>query len=232
MRFKQIQQRFGTAVRNNPYVYIAVCLFVSTLLLKLFMEIAESAIVENELHLLDAAIIHAIQPFVSPGRTQIIMLVTDSGSAKFYISVFALFGVYWLCRRKWTKLFIFTVCLGGAGVLNMLLKGLFARARPDIFPIIVETGFSFPSGHAMGALCFYGLTAFFIGLRLRKRRRKYALYLSAALWIACIGVSRIYLGAHYPSDILAGYAAGSTWLFFCISLYYLLIAKKNVSRST
>lgn len=232
MYFKQIQQRFGAAAQNNPYVYIAVCLFASALLLSLFIEIAESAIFENELHVLDAAIIRVVQQFVSPGRTPIIMLVTDSGSAKFYICVFALFCVYWLCRRKWTKLFIFTVCLGGAGVLNMILKGLFERARPDILPVVVETGFSFPSGHAMGALCFYGLTAFFIGLRLKKKRRKYALYLIAALWIACIGVSRIYLGAHYPSDILAGYAAGSAWLFFCISLYYLFIAKKNISRST
>lgn len=228
MRFKQLQQRFCAAAQNNPYVYIAVCLFASALLLNFFMEIAESAIVENELHVLDAAIIRLVQQFISPDRTQLILLVTDSGSAKFYICVFALFGIYWLWRRKWTKLFIFTVCLGGAGVLNLLLKGLFERARPDILPVIVETGFSFPSGHAMGALCFYGLTAFFIGLRLRKRRRKYALYLSAALWIACIGASRIYLGAHYPSDILAGYAAGSAWLFFCISLYYLFTAKKNI----
>lgn len=231
MRFQRLIQRLKLATRDNPYVYIVVCLFVSALLLDFFMEIAESALFENEMHLLDAAIIRGVQQFVNPDRTQAVMFVTNSGSAKFYVSVSALFGVYWLCRRKWTKLVIFAVCLGGAGVLNLLLKRLFERARPDIFQVIAETGFSFPSGHAMGALCFYGLTAFFIGLRLKKRRNKYALYLIASLWIACIGVSRIYLGVHYPSDVLAGYAAGSTWLLFCMSLYFLLIAKKNASQS-
>jgi len=98
-----------------------------------------------------------------------------------------------------------------------MLKHLFERARPEAFQIVAESGFSFPSGHAMVSLCFYGIVAFLI-VRKRSLQWRIAGAVVATLLIVGIGVSRIYLGVHYPSDVVAGYAAGATWLGFSISL--------------
>ena len=100
-----------------------------------------------------------------------------------------------------------------------VLKRIFERVRPDIFPVIAESGYSFPSGHAMGAICFYGILAYFAGLGLRSKPLRWGLMAAAGIYILLIGLSRVYLGVHYPTDILAGYAAGATWLFFCITLH-------------
>jgi undecaprenyl-diphosphatase len=118
------------------------------------------------------------------------------------------------------------VCLGGAAFLNWALKHFFVRARPDLFRVISETGYSFPSGHAMVSLCFYGMLAYVLGRRLAKRWQRLTLYALTGCLVMIIGFSRIYLGVHYPSDVAAGYIAGGTWLAFCVSLLWWWELKK------
>jgi len=86
--------------------------------------------------------------------------------------------------------------------------------------MVVATGYSFPSGHAMVSLCFYGMLAFLIARRVKKWQYRYGIAILTMFFIAAIGVSRIYLGVHYPSDIAAGFAAGAVWLTFTISLLW------------
>ena len=121
------------------------------------------------------------------------------------------------------------ICLAGAGLLSFLLKNTFQRLRPDTFFLVTETSFSFPSGHALATMCFYGMLAFFImretsSWPLRLWVATLTLFLSLA-----IGISRIYLGVHYPTDVVAGYAVGFMWLTFCISLL-LRYEKQNNSK--
>lgn len=225
--FKGIWQQFAL---RTPYFYILLCLGISAFLLAAFVEVTEDTILKHEMQFFDLKIINFIQSFVNPTLTSYIIFITNTGSAKFYITFCSIIGLYWLFKRQWTKAFILAACLSGAGILNFLLKQLFERTRPDIFRVIAETGYSFPSGHAMGALCFYGLLAFIISLKLQKRWHKVLLFSTTILYILFIGISRIYLGVHYPSDILAGYLAGSTWLFFCISLYLLLTRHRSTAQ--
>ena len=97
---------------------------------------------------------------------------------------------------------------GGAILLNSVLKLLFARPRPDLFPpLVVEHSFSFPSGHTMSAIAFYGLLALILWQR---GRRSWAVL--AGLWVPLVALSRVCLGAHYPSDVLASLAIGTIWL--------------------
>lgn len=213
--------------KRTPYVHILLSLAISSLLLAGFIELTENTILKHNMQFFDMKIIYFVQSFVHPTLTNCMIWITDTGSAQFYLIFSSIICLYWLFKRQWTKILILAACLGGAGILNFLLKQLFERTRPDIFRVIAETGYSFPSGHAMGALCFYGLLAFIISLNLRLRRDRVLLYSVATFYILCIGISRIYLGVHYPSDILAGYFAGSTWLFFCISLYLLLVKHKT-----
>jgi len=117
----------------------------------------------------------------------------------------------------------------GAGLLNMLLKNIFDRARPDLFagPIHLTT-YSFPSGHAMGSIAVYGMLAF-VGARLTHQRLlRYAIVLVAALIVFFIGLSRIYFGVHYPTDVIGGYLAGAIWL--AITILTVLAAEDHAER--
>jgi undecaprenyl-diphosphatase len=107
--------------------------------------------------------------------------------------------------------------MGGGSVLNILLKHYFQRQRPVLEnPLVTLSSFGFPSGHTMGATLFYGLLALLIAhsSRWAWSHRIFA-FCGAALLIALVGASRIYLGAHYLTDVLGAIALGLAWLAFC-----------------
>lgn len=106
-----------------------------------------------------------------------------------------------------------------AVALNVLLKQLVQRPRPDGFRLIAETGYSFPSGHSMVAMAFYGLLAWMVWHYERDRFVRWFCVIGFGLVIVLIGVSRIYLGVHYASDVIAG---------FCVSLIWLALYTKLV----
>jgi membrane-associated phospholipid phosphatase len=116
-------------------------------------------------------------------------------------------------RRRWLFLGSWLAAVAGSAVLNQLLKGLFERPRPYFeHPLLVETSYSFPSGHAMESFVVYGMLAYFAVLALRSWKARVGVVFGAALLVVLIGLSRMYLGVHYFSDVLAGYAAGGVWL--------------------
>lgn len=107
-------------------------------------------------------------------------------------------------------------------LLNKGLKMLFERARPDdILPLIDQGGYAFPSGHSVTSMAFYGLLLFLVQARMEDRKKANALSAVLLLLIALIGPSRIYLGVHYPTDVLAGWAEG----IFVATAVYLLAMK-------
>ncbi|HHW13865.1 MAG TPA: phosphatase PAP2 family protein, partial [Firmicutes bacterium] len=116
------------------------------------------------------------------------------------------------------------------GLLVQFLKVIFQRPRPDVFPpLVVEKTYAFPSGHTMLAVSLYGLFLYWL---LRRRgggpRRWLVRWLGAfllATLIGAIGLSRIYLGVHWPTDVLAGYAGGGAWLLACLLVSEELKAK-------
>jgi undecaprenyl-diphosphatase len=105
------------------------------------------------------------------------------------------------------------VTLAGAGLLNWLLKFSFARVRPaSYFDYPLPGSPSFPSGHALYAASVFGGLAVLLTARIRNRLPQLAIWFVATLVILLVGVSRVYLGVHYPSDVLAGYAIGAIWV--------------------
>lgn len=116
--------------------------------------------------------------------------------------------------RGWSRgALLVIVTLAGAGLLDQLLKQLYGRVRPEAFFDYYPSpaSFSFPSGHTLFATCFFGGLAVLISARVRSAPLRAAVWLGAVVAIVLIGVSRIYLGVHYPSDVLGGFAAGITW---------------------
>jgi membrane-associated phospholipid phosphatase len=133
------------------------------------------------------------------------------------IEVIVLLGVivaaFLAWGRRWLFLGSWLAAVAGSAVLNRLLKGLFERPRPHFdHPLLIETSYSFPSGHAMESFVVYGMLAYFAVLALRTWESRVGVVFGAALLVVLIGFSRMYLGVHYLSDVLAGYAAGGGWL--------------------
>ncbi len=141
--------------------------------------------------------------------------ITHLGDKLWVASAAALVLLALLLRQHWQLALAWTVALLGIVPINGSLKALFRRVRPlHGHGFIIEPGWSFPSGHAFGAVVFYGMLAYVL-LRLSPRFHR-PIIAAAMLLIGVIGISRILLQVHYFSDVLAGYTAGAAWLVLCI----------------
>jgi len=192
-------------------------LSLSILLLALFARLSED-LLYHELGTFDRVVGEFIRGFASPPLTSVAMILTNLGSAYSEIGLMFVVGAFLLFRFKHTwETVLLVISLIGAWLLNTILKELFHRARPDIVHLVQAGGYSYPSGHAMVATAFYGVIGYILWLNLRNRSKPswYIVVITLALIIG-IGISRIYLGVHFASDVIAGYAAGGVWAIACI----------------
>lgn len=169
-----------------------------------------------------------VQSFETPALTKVAKFFTTIGSVKFsiIITVSLMLFLYFILRHRMELVFLCGV-VGGSAVLNMILKMVFHRERPTIHRLIEETGFSFPSGHSMGAIALYGALAFLLWRHIHTRSARLLLIVLSCFMIVLICTSRIYLGVHYPSDIIAALAVGGLWLGFMIWAYQLYMERRN-----
>lgn len=155
---------------------------------------------------------------ISDFATPIAKFVTNFGGVIFLLGLTIILFVC-IKNRKigasiFSNLFIITI-------LNQLLKGILQRPRPTEFRIIEETGYSFPSGHSMVSMAFYGYLIYLIYKFVKNKYIKWSLIILLSILICTIGVSRIYLGVHYTSDVLGG---------FLISISYLVIYTSAIKK--
>lgn len=143
---------------------------------------------------------------------------TQLGGGPFLTAVGAAVAAWLLGRGRRVLAVGWIVAMLGGGVLNAVLKGLYARPRPSFAdPISVASGWSFPSGHAMATFVAAGMLSY-LGFRAaRTTARRVGVVAAALAWSVAMGFSRMYLGVHYLSDVVAGFAAGTVWLAVCIS---------------
>jgi len=161
----------------------------------------------------DSFVITFIQGFESPPLTSAMKFFTFIGSAPFVIllSLFLLFFLYKVLHHR-LELILFSAAIIGSTALNGLLKHLFHRVRPNLHRLIDVGGYSFPSGHAMNAFTVYVMLSFLFWRHIPSKWGRSILILISIVMIFAIGSSRIYLGVHYPSDIIGGYFASGFWL--------------------
>lgn len=166
----------------------------------------------------DRGVFEALAPFVSGGNTEKMMALTFLADQYFLVPANLLLAAWFLIRRhRWHSLKVPVVSLGSVALMYGL-KLLFSRPRPDNPVYEAASGFSFPSGHAMSALTFYGLIIYLVWHFVRNGPLRWVLTLSLSLLIVAIAFSRVYLRVHFASDVLAGMAAGVIWLVVSLSV--------------
>jgi undecaprenyl-diphosphatase len=178
-----------------------------------FLSWLAEEVMEGDTRLFDEAVRAAVNGYAGPRLTEAMLVVTYFGSTIVIssLSVCAVVALYLMKRRRAALLLVVTMV--GAAALNATLKLSFQRARPDpFFDIVAPTSYSFPSGHALFSFCLFGTLAAVISRRARGIGTRIAVWVAAALIVMLVGLSRIYLGVHYPSDVLAGYAAAFVWV--------------------
>lgn len=121
-------------------------------------------------------------------------------------------------KEKIAALWLFLNMILAGGVLNYLMKLVYSRQRPSLEHLVTENSFSFPSGHAMSSMLFFG-TIIFLLFQMKNKNLRYLLQGLGVLCLILIGLSRIYLGVHYVSDILGGWLLGATWLLATYPYY-------------
>ena len=151
---------------------------------------------------------------ISDFATPIAKFITNFGGAIFLITLTVILVI--LIKNKKIGLSIFSN-LVIITVLNQLLKRILQRPRPTEFRIIEETGYSFPSGHSMVSMSFYGYLIYLIYKYVENRYVKWISIVLLSILICAIGVSRIYLGVHYTSDVLGGFLVSISYLILFIS---------------
>ena len=176
----------------------------------------------------DESIGSAVRSMRSDAVTPVALFFTLMGNAITEFIVFVVVALILLIKfkHKWETLVLLIGVLTAWG-LNQLFKDLFQRERPAGMRLIEEDSFSFPSGHAMVSILFYGLIGYLLWVNVRRIwKAAWLIPVVTIVVVVCIGLSRIYLGVHYPSDVLAGFAAGGGGLIGCIMAIHRIRTRK------
>jgi membrane-associated phospholipid phosphatase len=211
------------AARLDPKAYlglhVTVALAVAALSIWLFGAVLEEVLENDSIVRFDVATMSWVASHATPVGFRIFSLVTKLGDIP-VIPVIAIAGAFALWRQRHRLVLVcwFAAFVGGV-LVNRLLKHLIHRARPVLaMARMHETSFSFPSGHTMAATIGYGMLAYVLATYWWPRGvRRRVLFLSAATLALSVGVSRIYLGMHFPTDVIGGFAAGTAWLAICVT---------------
>lgn len=174
----------------------------------------------NRVAAFDHAVIAAVQGWEGEPLTSVLHFFTWLG-AGLPVGIITLAAAVFLYgalgHRK--ELVLLLAVVVGTGALNYLLKLLFQRERPMLYRIAEANGYSFPSGHSMVAFGLYGIMAYLLWKHIPRKAGRLTLIAVSTLFILTIGLSRIYLGVHYPSDVIGGYLASGCWMFAWIAGY-------------
>jgi undecaprenyl-diphosphatase len=184
-------------------------------------EISEDIINNEPITVADARLSVWLHSHGSPFLTSAMFVATSLGSRVVVTAVAVILGLYFLRRRRFYWVAALASSVGGGALLNRFLKYVFHRPRPHFDdPILQLTSYSFPSGHTMMATVLYGVIAAYLLSKTQDWRWRALIILSTGLLIALVAFSRMYLGAHYLSDVLGAMAEGLAWMSLCLTIVY------------
>lgn len=197
--------------RNIKWIILLLCMIA-------FFAIAEE-ILENEIWRFDDNVYNIVSKLISDPLTSIFKVITNLGGA---IGILTITVAIFICFKNKKYGYYTVLNLAIVVVMNQVLKFIVQRPRPTEFRIIQEGGYSFPSGHSMASMAFYGFLIYLIYHKVENTYLRWGLCTILSLLILTIGISRIYLGVHYASDVFAG---------FCLSISYLILYTKIIGKN-
>lgn len=205
--------------RLSPEGYLGLHLTIGMLTLLLavvvFGNIAEDVVSKDSLVLWDERVLHWMQAHATSGRTAFFLFITNWHNTLGVLAMTALLALYLGYKKLWDWVIRLLLSVPLGMLLNVLLKQIFGRYRPTPeHPLVTLLTYSFPSGHTAAATLFYGVLAACLVavLRARSNALPVLVVLAAVVMIALVALSRVYLGAHYPSDVMAAMASSTAWL--------------------
>ncbi len=182
-----------------------------------FFELGED-VLEEEKFAIDVATTEFVNSISTPWLVTLMGWITEAGSVMWLTIASVISAIYLLffsSFSRWVAVY-FAVNMIGISVLTKLLKTAFGRKRPSVLEQYDGTGFSFPSGHSTGSIVFYGFIIYLIANSHLGKRVKWTINILLALFAISIGISRLFLGVHFITDVMAGILFGFLLLFICI----------------
>jgi undecaprenyl-diphosphatase len=219
-------KHFGTFLKKHQLYFLCAVFMAAFIVLAWCMA-------NNKTSTFDASIYDALSVIMSPALTWFFMIVTNLGG--FVVLLLLAIAVPLVVFKKKELVVLLLTNLAVVSLINLILKEVFARPRPQILTLIQEAGYSFPSGHAMASMAFYGLLIYLVWRMAHKTHQtskdksrscktptktiKIIATATLSVLILLIGVSRVYLGVHYASDVLAGFCLSLALLMLFVALY-------------
>lgn len=204
---------------------IALCFFS----LASFLYFTEEML-EADFDQFDTNVSAAVYELRNPTLTYIMNDMTALGSAT-QVVILSLVGIIFLLKKHKKESIVFSLALIIGILINGALKLLIQRPRPQVDPLIVERMSSFPSGHTMNAFIFFSLLSYFSYHFFKKKSWTIIITIFSAVCILLVGFSRIYLGVHHPSDVLAGFIAGFWWFITVLLIDKTMVFYKLFKKS-
>ena len=202
--FGSVRLALGTLLFAGLLSAIAVLFFFGWL---------SGEMLEGDTRRFDEAVRGFVHGFAFPALTSVMQSASFLGSTLFLVIFGVMIVIALYLRRHRRGAILFTITTVGSSVLLTALKFAFKRVRPEpFFDTILPASYSFPSGHSLASFCFYGALAVILTTRIKSVWLKIIVWISAITMILLVGISRIYLGVHHPSDVVAGYAVGLIWV--------------------
>lgn len=159
---------------------------------------------------------------MSDGITSVLKVITELGGVAFIVLAGVL--IFMFCKKiRW----FVTFDLVGVTLINQVIKHIVRRPRPNVLRLVEEDGYSFPSGHSMVSMAFYGIIIYLVYKNVTNKYLKWTLITLLSLLILSIGFSRIYVGVHYFTDVVGGFLLGLAYLIIYINIYNKRVGKNE-----
>jgi undecaprenyl-diphosphatase len=216
----------------SAYLFLHLTLgLVIAVAVAVFATLAEEALVAGEMATFDVAFARALHDERSAGWQRTFSVVSWFGTREVLATATVAVAMVLLFRHQMLLAFGWAAAQAGGGLLNRVLKEIFERTRPEFAdPMLAASSWSFPSGHAMGTFIFCGVGCYVLLRGIRSWTTAAVVVTMSASWSVVMAFSRLYLGVHYASDVVAGLVAGVAWVAVCVSALEVLRRRTGEAR--